>query len=560
MLLSTATLCWLTAGASALGPRPDEGWDFLLLEMPHRTVMGGPLQFAVRGRPGVPYVVFGAGARARYPYQNLTVHLGLGSLFVAGSGVLPPAGASAHALPIPNVPGLDGSRLFFQGFGQDSSAIGGLTATDSKAVTLLRERGQPLVPLLTVNRIPRDQNGSEPLEGRLAVPLTGFSIDLVFDDRGGMPIDPTSLSITADQPLGLGQIAAGAELAGRFQVTGAGATAVVDASWSFPVGRVTLTASVANRAGTRSPVETYRVRAMALTSANRPFASRQLWWVDFDAHDLDGSGVADYREDLLLFGLGNSATAVTGPAATVATWCRDATLAYLRAYYGAGSTDPVDVAFFDSRPATTHARICVGGRNGWPASQLPPGAQETTGSAFLNPRNQRKNFVNCGGNLGVHPRSIFHLFNGVAEFMRVFDPLIANPVGNDPLDAVVTAPSFDPGQATAAERQRHQQIVTGVLHMSRAVAFVLTQETSHSMGLVANGSLGGAGLLGAERWGHSTGGHFDDGRGNFMSGNNSTPAPAAVNNLALIWSHFQSGRAHFTPLNWAYLRERVIQG
>ena len=78
------------------------------------------------------------------------------------------------------------------------------------------------------------------------------------------------------------------------------------------------------------------------------------------------------------------------------------------------------------------------------------------------------------------------------------------------------------------------------------------------MGLVGSGRLPGA-LLGGEFYGHSTNAHTEDGQGNFMSGNNSTPAPGAMGpNLAAIWSHFQSGRAHFMPLNWAYLRETII--
>jgi hypothetical protein len=182
---------------------------------------------------------------------------------------------------------------------------------------------------------------------------------------------------------------------------------------------------------------------------------------------------------------------------------------------------------------------------------------ETTGAAFLNPRNQLKSILDCFGQVGVHPRSIYHLFKDVPAFAVVFGPLQATPVGNHPEDPTVTAPGFDPTQGTPAQQARYRQIEAGVGALAAAVAFVLTQETCHSMGLVPTGNLRG-GLLGSLTWGHSTFGHFDDGLGNFLSGNNSTPAPAQLSNKSLIWDHFQSGRAHFTPLNWAYLRERVI--
>ena len=189
---------------------------------------------------------------------------------------------------------------------------------------------------------------------------------------------------------------------------------------------------------------------------------------------------------------------------------------------------------------------------------MPPGANGTTGAAFLNPNNRRKNLVDCFGLVGVHPRSIYLIFKEVPAFKRVFGPLQRNPVGNDAEDPVVTQPGFDPSTATVRQQQRYKEILDGVLAFARATAFVLAQETSHSMGLVRGGRLGPGTFMGAHNYGHSTRGHFDDGLGNFLSGNNSTPAPAQPANLALVWDHFQSGRGHFTALAWAYLTETVI--
>lgn len=552
-------------GPSAAVPWPvpalDEGYDLVVLETPHRVVMGGTLDLRVLGRPGNPYVVFGDVGRQLTVFGNLWIHLDMGPhLFLAAEGRTGADGRGAlHRLKVPDLPFLDGSVLYFQAFAVEPGAFGGLAASDGKKVTFHKELRQPLITLLTVNGIPRDQNGSEIAEGRLTVPPTGFSIDLRFDDRGRGAIDPGSLVVTADRPLGGGAIRPGVNLARFFTVTATDATAVVSTAWAFPPNQtITLRATIKNRAGVVAPMETYTVNCRNWTRFNKPFRTRQLWLLDFDRHDLDNSGVKDYREDLLLFGLGSDAKAVSGPSANVDQWTRRTIQTLLRGYFKVGRPDGVNVDFVLKRPAGTHATICIGGLNRWPANQLPPGAKGTTGAAFLNPWNQRKNIVDCFGFVGVHPRSIHKLFSGVPQFQAVFGPLNKNPVGQDPVDGVVTAPGFDPTKGTARQKQRYAEIKAGVDAFSKAVAFILTQETCHSMGLVPNGRPGAGGLLGGLAFGHSTNGHFDDGRGNFMSGNNSTPAPATRPNLSLIWGHFQSGRGHFTPLNWAYLRERLI--
>ena len=538
---------------------PDNGYDLLLLDMPHRAVMGEPLRFAVRGRPGNPYVVFGDAGNNVSRFGRLDINLSLSPmLFIAGIGVLPAHGSAPHALPIPNVPSADGSALYFQAFATDDGVLDGFAASDGKQVTFHKEQNQPLISLLTVNRIPRDQNGAERNEGTIRVPPSGFTVDLFFDTRGRGPIDPSSLTVVADQPLAGGTIPPNTDLAPFFTISGDHASGLVDSSWLFPAGSfITLTADVKNVAAAAAPQETYTVRCYTNVPSTRPFATTQIWWVDFEAHDLDRTGLPDYREDLLLFGLGNDAADRLGPSARVDIWTRETTQSKLRQYFGVGNPDGINIDFSIVRPGGTHSRICVGGRNPIPASQLPPGAQETTGAAFLDPLNQSKSIVDCFGSVGVHPRSVYHLFKGVPAFVLVFGPLQTAPVGSDPDDVVVTDPAFDPASGSARQRARYVTIRNGVDALANAVSFVLVQETCHSMGLVNGAGLNG-GLMGSYQLGHSTAAHHDDGQGNFLSGNNSTPAPAQPANLALIWDHFQSGRAHFTPLNWAYLQERII--
>ena len=543
---------------------PDEGYDLVVLDMPHRVVLGDTMKFAVRGRPGVPYSIFADVTRTRV-LLNGTVfyHLGANPLLLIGGALTMPANGSAqHALPVPSIPALNGLTLFAQAFALDAGVIKGIASSDAKTVTLHREQNQPLIRLLTVNRIERDFNGSEKGEGMLTVPHVGFTVDVFFDDRGKAAIDPKSLEVTADIDLANGALKSGTNLAQFFTFKGSMASGLVTNAWAFPSNQTkvaTLTVKIKNTAGTPAPVETYRFESTPLPSpGQRPFGTKHIWFLDFVAHDLDNSGVPDYREDLLLYGLGKDPRSSGGPSFEVSQWTQREIQKILRENYGVGQPGGVNLDFVLKKPAATHARICIGGRNRFSNSRLPPGANGTTGAAFLNPNNRNKSIVDCFGLVGVHTWSIYNIFKGVTAFQRVFGPLQRNPVGNDVDDLVVTRPGFDPKLGTVRQQQRYKEILLGVMSFARATSFVLTQETSHSMGLVRSGNLGPGSFMGAHNWGHSTFGHFDDGLGNFLSGNNSTPAPAQPANLAMIWDHFQSGRGHFTALAWGYLTETVI--
>ena len=562
--MRTKPLFLATALLLAASPRiPDEGNDFLVLELPHRVVLGDPIRLAVRGRPQNPYLVLADVGRKLTVFNQVFIHLDLGpALTVIGAGALGANGAAFHEVPTPRDPALENFTLYFQALGDDAAVVRRLSASDGKSCTLLRDDGQPLITLLTVNKISRDQNGAEIGEGGLWVPTTGFTIDLAFATRGRAPIDPSSLVVTCDKALGLGAVPPNTNLAQHFTFANGDSTAsaTVAPSWAFPQNTtVTLTATIKNTSAAAAPSESYTFKADVFRYYTQPFVTKQIWYLDFDRHDMDRTTVPDFREDLLLYGLGSSAVETAGPSFAVNAMARAEIQAQLRGFYGVGSAEAVNLDIVITRPASgVYATMCVGGRNSYPLSALPPGAKETTGSAYVNPNNTTKNLVCCDNNLGVHPRSIYYLFKDVPAFQGVFAPLQANPVGRDPDDPIVTQPGFDPLLGTARQKLRHAEIASGVKAFAKAVAFVLAQETGHAMGLVAPGPFANRGLLGGQFYGHSTEWHSDDGQGDFMSGNNSTPAPAEAPNLAMIWDHFQSGRAHFSALSWAYLRERVI--
>ncbi len=162
-----------------------------------------------------------------------------------------------------------------------------------------------------------------------------------------------------------------------------------------------------------------------------------------------------------------------------------------------------------------------------------------------------------GAIFGIFPQALDNLWGSDAEFQASFDPLMASrggtPVGEDPLDAVVIAPDFDPGSATVEELARWDAIENAVDAFAQAIASVVAHESGHLLGLVAHGPAP-AGLYGGTSGGktdhnvtpsgaHPSENFLMNAGGTFsfdeMTGRNGSPLPV------------------FRALDWAYLRDRV---
>jgi hypothetical protein len=165
----------------------------------------------------------------------------------------------------------------------------------------------------------------------------------------------------------------------------------------------------------------------------------------------------------------------------------------------------------------------------------------------------------CGGSavFGIFPQALDNLWGGDPEFQATFDPLMPSrggtPVGEDPLDAVVTAPGFDLASATPEELARWVAIANAVDGFAQAIASVVAHESGHLLGLVAHGPTppglyGGttgsttdhnvtpSGAHPPENFVMNAGGTFSFDE---MTGRNGSPLPV------------------FRALNWAYLRDRI---
>jgi len=403
--------------------------------------------------------------------------------------------------------------------------------------------GAPPSVLLTLNDIPDD------MDDLLVAPPAGFQITLTLDGAGGSAIDTSSLSLASDQDVG--SYTAGTDLGPLFQVHPS------RAAWQLPAGsnlaRTThhLLASIADAAGNVAEVSYgFAVRDFAY---GPPLGNLQTIFLDFDQDRSLGPEV-DFVEDLRTYGLGSSAD----PA--IESLMRERLVGEIVArahpYYGRESdgspgSDAANVVFVATAPPGTHSRLCVGGESSLGGSYL--------GASTMDVNNLNESQDECGGGaiFGVFPQALDNLWGASAEFQATFDPLMASrggtPVGEDPLDAAVTAPGFDPGAATLEELARFEAIENAVDAFAQAIASVVAHETGHLLGLVAHGptpaglyggTIGGktdhnvtpSGAHPSENFVMNAGGTFSFDE---MTGRNGSPLPV------------------FRALNWAYLRDRL---
>lgn len=398
---------------------------------------------------------------------------------------------------------------------------------------------------VTLNDIPDD------MDDLLVVPPDRFQITLHYDSAGGAVVDPDSLVVV--NTLAIGAEPGYSNLAPHFA---AGATRAV---WEVPAGsdlaRTThaLIATVRDAAG-NAVLDTYGYAVRDFAYGIAPLGSLQRIHLDFDQDRNLGPDV-DFLEDLRSYGLSLASAPV------IETRMRDRLVSEIvgrtHGYYGRSAdgspgTDAANVLFSATPPAAPYSRLCVGGQSSQGAIFL--------GAAFLDLNNVNQASDECARGLqfGVFPQAIRALWPANPHLLAAFDPLDAakggTPVGADPLDDAVTTPGFDPATASPAEQARHAVIENAVDAFAQGVATAVAHETGHMLGLVAHGPAPG-GL-----WGGTAGGTFEH---NVATGGG-TPVENFVMNAGGSFSFQElTGRAGkplpvFRPLNWAYLRDRVV--
>ena len=380
-------------------------------------------------------------------------------------------------------------------------------------------------------------------------PPESFLVTLGFDSAGGSVVDPATLSVTWSEDVG--GYPAGSELAALFTPSPTRGLYVVPQGSDLPRTSHYLTVSIEDAAG--NPAQTVYGFAVRDFRFSAPMGSQQNLHLDFEQDRSLGSEI-DFLEDLREFGL--SSTADLALEAHVRDRIVSEILARAHALYGRNADgspgpDPVNIVFNDSEPTGTYARLCVGGES--------PVGPQYLGLALLDSENMIDNENTCASpQFGVFPHAIDNLWGGQASYQQVFNPVDADlggtPIGEDPLDAEVLAPDFDPGQATPEQLVRWNDVEAAITSFSSLLGTIVAHETGHLLGLTAHGAPP-AGLYGG-----SSGANTDHN----VTSYGTTPTENFVMNAggSFSFDDLTGGGGQplpvFRPLSWAYLRDRIV--
>ncbi len=401
----------------------------------------------------------------------------------------------------------------------------------------------PPTLFVTLNDIPDDMNDV------LVVPPNGFVITIDMDSGGESLLDLPSLSVTSSQAVG--SLAPGAELLPSFDwVSPTRATYTIPDTLSLARTTHELTVSVRDLAGNEA-LQTFAF-AVRDFSAGPPLGNPQVVHVDFD-QDRNLGPELDFLESMREFGLSSPADPVTEQIS------RDTIVAEIIRqvchFYGLDAScqpdpdrDPVNITFSSTTPTEPHSRICVGGES--------PQGGSFLGAATLDKNNLVETSDECAtaSLFGVFPHAIDNLWGGDPGFQSAFagvDPdLGGTPFGEDPLDAIITAPSWDIDTAPAAERTRAFAVIAAAQAFSSITAAGIAHEVGHMLGLAAPGPVPG-GLYGGE-----SGGRLDHN----VTTLGGTPSQNYLMNTGASFSYEEIAgplRPVFRPLAAAYLHDRI---
>lgn len=392
----------------------------------------------------------------------------------------------------------------------------------------------------------------------LTLPPHGFTVDLGAADPGNYALDPSSFTIRIR---GAGTAPGADTIFREATVRPEGLTWKLPAKDALAPGEYVLRAEAEDLSGNRGVAAELAFRVAAPDPAALPFERTQVVWVRFDL-DRDGSGRADFEEDLLRLGL-IAAGDPAGTNARMTAIVADGILARANEMFHrgprGGSTGPESVALLLTRRAprgVEHTQIACGGLDPEGDAKRTYGAESTgvLGRAFFDYRNQSRGDRALGTRpgLGVFPGELF-LFEAAIhiqvypsfvtpfakKFLALAPKMGGTPAGAHPLDRVVLAPGFDYAGATPSQKARYNAVFAAADDWATAVGVILAHEIGHTVGLVAEGR--------APR------GLFGD-----QSLHNSNARAGDVMASAVGYSSLVSLDYGFRDLNTAYLRQRVM--
>lgn len=303
----------------------------------------------------------------------------------------------------------------------------------------------------------------------------------------------------------------------------------------------------------------FRIRAFF---GGPPIGARQIVHFDFGV-DRDGDGRADFERDVEALGL--AAAARPELVRAVAARVAERALARVRRAYDAPDDpnrtgldrDPVAVRFqlapvtaMTERPYAT--RICVGGRD--------PAQPGSVGHVRFDLGNARRGSDECTGEqtAGLFPAelAIYREAPLYREVLGPFDAALGGvPYGTAPAEDVTWGEAASAAPASAPRAAQHARAIEVV---GDVLGTLMAHEAAHALGLVPPGrpAFGLFGGTEGEDYAHAV-------EPQDAAGDEPNAAPSLMTRgrrLAFedLAGTGEGGELRFRPLEYAYLRDRVV--
>jgi len=343
------------------------------------------------------------------------------------------------------------------------------------------------------------------------------------------------------------------EITDRFAFDGDVGSLVVPKELGLIVGLFSVHAALVDEEGQR--LDAFRRQRVRTWLGGPPIGDRQIIHFDFSV-DRDGDGRPDIESDLESLGL----IALESPtlARAIAAAVADRALARVhRAYdrtddpnHTRAARDVVFVRFqLEAVDSPFVTRICVGGRNA--------AHPESVGYVRYDPENSLRGNEECrgtaedGGDAGIFPGALA-AYSDDPLYTGVLGPFLASeggaPVGNLSGDANLLG--------TDAESGRGRALGLAIEVLGDALGTIMAHESAHALGLVAPGKPG-LGLFAGDASSGDGYAHNEDVEG----GAPATPwlmNPGRTVGFEDLAGRGEAGELRFRPLNWAYLKDRLI--
>lgn len=339
------------------------------------------------------------------------------------------------------------------------------------------------------------------------------------------------------------------EITDRFDFDGLVGTFVVPEKLGLVEGLFSVSARLTD--GEEHELTAFRRQRVRTWLGGPPIGSRQIIHFDF-AVDRDGDGRPDFEADLEALGLVAPEALREGErlAAAIAERALDRVL---RAYdrrddpnRTGRDRDQVFVRFelaVEDGPLVT--RICVGGRNA--------AHPESIGFVRFDARNETRGSDECigtaedGSDAGLFPGA-FAVYAEDPLWQASLGPLLERPFGADANDeALLDRPDGSP---------RSRTIATAVERFGDALGTVMAHEAAHGLGLVPPGKPS-LGLFAGDE-------EREDDYAHNLTVDDAVPSerwlmnPGGTFGFADLTGLGEGGELRFRPLNWAYLKDRLV--